>query len=187
MPLCHAYRSSDGEPCQAQAIKGGTVCVKHGGRAPQVRAAANRRLAAAKLENRTERRLDKLLDELEIDAAGRGPIEILLDVVYRCGAMVQLLGAVVGGLDDTQLHDDTRPHVATTMYDLWLDRASRASKMALDAGVSAQLVQMEQERTQLLAQVMRAVFADPDLALTATQRDAVPRVMGRHLRAIATG
>jgi hypothetical protein len=45
---CTAHRS-DGEPCRAWAIRGGRVCAAHGGRAPQVRAAARRRLESAAL------------------------------------------------------------------------------------------------------------------------------------------
>lgn len=40
-------RRSDGEPCRGWAIVGGTVCRAHGGAAPQVRAAARRRLLEA--------------------------------------------------------------------------------------------------------------------------------------------
>lgn len=40
---CSAHRS-DGEPCKAWAITGGNVCVYHGGKAPQVREAARKRL-----------------------------------------------------------------------------------------------------------------------------------------------
>ncbi len=40
---CKAKRSN-GQPCGAHAIRGGTVCVAHGGGAPQVRDAARRRL-----------------------------------------------------------------------------------------------------------------------------------------------
>ncbi|MCD4527452.1 hypothetical protein [Nocardioides sp. cx-173] len=40
---CSARRTN-GEPCKNSAIRGGTVCARHGGSAPQVRAAANRRL-----------------------------------------------------------------------------------------------------------------------------------------------
>ena len=45
---CTAHRSDGGE-CQAWAIHGGRVCAAHGGRAPQVRAAARRRLESAAL------------------------------------------------------------------------------------------------------------------------------------------
>jgi hypothetical protein len=41
---CTAHRS-DKQPCRAWAVWGATVCVSHGGAAPQVRRAAQRRLA----------------------------------------------------------------------------------------------------------------------------------------------
>jgi hypothetical protein len=41
---CTAH-TSKGKPCRAPAIRGGFVCVKHGGAAPQVKLAAARREA----------------------------------------------------------------------------------------------------------------------------------------------
>jgi hypothetical protein len=43
---CSARRT-DGQPCKGQAITGARVCRKHGGAAPQVRAKALERIAAA--------------------------------------------------------------------------------------------------------------------------------------------
>lgn len=45
MARCTA-KNGRGEPCKAQAIRGGNVCVTHGGAAPQVKAAAEARLRA---------------------------------------------------------------------------------------------------------------------------------------------
>ena len=45
---CTATSSRSGERCRKAAILGGTVCGTHGGRAPQVRSAANIRHAHAK-------------------------------------------------------------------------------------------------------------------------------------------
>lgn len=42
---CKARSSRTGKPCQHWAIKGGTVCLTHGGRAPQVQRKAAERLA----------------------------------------------------------------------------------------------------------------------------------------------
>ena len=36
MALCVAHTSRTGLPCKRHAIRGGTVCPSHGGRAPQV-------------------------------------------------------------------------------------------------------------------------------------------------------
>jgi hypothetical protein len=42
---CTAHSSQTGERCKRSAIKGGTVCASHGGRAPQVKKSAKERLA----------------------------------------------------------------------------------------------------------------------------------------------
>lgn len=47
---CTARSSRTGHPCQAWAMVGQTTCSAHGGRAPQARAAAERRIAMARLE-----------------------------------------------------------------------------------------------------------------------------------------
>lgn len=52
---CRAHRK-DGQPCRAWAIRGGYVCRKHGGAAPQVRAKAEQRLLAAKLHRQLQRK-----------------------------------------------------------------------------------------------------------------------------------
>lgn len=49
-PRCTAVSSRTGKPCQQRPIAGGTVCVTHGGRAPQVVAKAKERLLRAKLQ-----------------------------------------------------------------------------------------------------------------------------------------
>ena len=57
---CTAHKSTNGEPCGNWAIKGGTVCRYHGGSAPQVKAAADRRW-----RERLDAMIDPALDRLE--------------------------------------------------------------------------------------------------------------------------
>lgn len=64
---CSARSSRTGQPCRSWAILGGTVCVNHGGRAPQVVAAAKRRLAMAEVLEQSPR---------------REPVQVLLDAVH---------------------------------------------------------------------------------------------------------
>jgi len=49
MSQCTAKSSRTGQRCRKAAIRGGTVCLTHGGSAPQVREAARRRLQEALL------------------------------------------------------------------------------------------------------------------------------------------
>jgi hypothetical protein len=41
---CKAHSSRTGAPCQAWAVRGASVCVKHGGAAPQVKRKAEERI-----------------------------------------------------------------------------------------------------------------------------------------------
>ena len=58
---CKAHRQ-DGQPCQAWAIRGATVCRVHGGSAPQVKRKAAENMALVR-----ENSLEKFLLQLEAD------------------------------------------------------------------------------------------------------------------------
>src|SRR4051812_24427959 len=76
---CHAHKTN-GDECPNWAIRGGTVCHVHGGRAPQVRMAARERLAAM---------VDPALIELRrlVDAADSDSVKLaaIKDVLDRAG------------------------------------------------------------------------------------------------------
>ena len=65
---CSARRAN-GEPCGNSAIRGGTVCVAHGGRAPQVRAKANMRLL--NMVEPALRELRRIIDDDNADDANK--------------------------------------------------------------------------------------------------------------------
>lgn len=62
MAQCTARAKSTGERCRCSAIRGGTVCHKHGGGAPQVRAKARQRIAEAR-----DLACERLVQQLERD------------------------------------------------------------------------------------------------------------------------
>jgi len=64
MARCTAKARRTGEQCRRDAIKGGTVCISHGGAAPQVRAAAQARFAEAR-----DRSLAKYVQQVDSDLA----------------------------------------------------------------------------------------------------------------------
>ena len=61
--LCTAHSARTGKPCRRAPILGGTVCVTHGGAAPQVKAKAKERLTA--LFPKSVHVFDRLLDREE--------------------------------------------------------------------------------------------------------------------------
>ena len=62
---CRARAKSTGRACRAWAIEGGYTCWAHGGAAPQVRRAAERRWELVKAERRLIRKLGRPLTPVE--------------------------------------------------------------------------------------------------------------------------
>lgn len=79
--LCTANVHGTDRRCKVAAIKGGSVCVFHGGRAPQVRAAANRRLMEM-VDFALAELMVLLVDRNTPHAVKLGAIK---DVLSRCG------------------------------------------------------------------------------------------------------
>lgn len=151
---CAALTTS-GRPCRAWAIKGGTVCVKHGGTAPQVRAAARRRLEREAIVAD----LPRLLVAVEEGLAGSAPVETLDDARRRAAAVVAVLSEMLDGsalVVETEVGQ--RPSVALDLYRQWLDISSRISKMAADAGVDERLVRLQEADMALLARVVEGLM-----------------------------
>ena len=76
---CTAHSSRTGKPCRKSPIRGATVCRFHGGAAPQVRRAAERRLDA--LRPSAIRYYDWLLAQREYPSAGLGAANAVMDRV----------------------------------------------------------------------------------------------------------
>lgn len=159
--------------CGDAAAPGQIVCRRHGGATPLGKAAGKRRLDRAQLDVD----LGVLLADLEMQAAERPVVDVLLDAVHRCAAMVEVLGALTGGLrvsgplesdDPDDLGrvwgpdhlGDGRSHIVLEMYAKWLKLAAEASAMAVRAGVEERKVQLVEQQAQLLASVIRGVVED---------------------------
>lgn len=65
-----------------------------------------------------------------------------------------------------------------------LERLARFSKLAIDAGIAERMVNLAERIGEMVAPLLASVFEDPELALTAKQRKALPAVTGRHLRVL---
>lgn len=95
--MCGA-KKRDGNPCGAPPIKGGTRCVRHGGKAPQVQAAAARRLA----EQEAQEIMNKAVVTLGIKDRDIDPAKALLEEISWTYAHVQWLRGKVQELTANQ-------------------------------------------------------------------------------------
>lgn len=100
---CTAHSTRTGDRCKKAAILGGNVCGTHGGRAPQVRAAAQQRILA--LVNPALHELARLVKEADSDSVKLSAVKDILD---RAGmAATQLSKVELTGKDGEQLFPAT--------------------------------------------------------------------------------
>lgn len=198
-PRCGA-KKRDGNACGAPPIKGGTRCVRHGGRAPQVQAAAARRLAKASAQDQMLKAVRTLGLPQDVD-----PGKALLDEIHWTAGHVAWLREKVQELQDeelvwgrTQTDNGIGPQgpVDTTTekagpsvwYELYMkerDHLAKVCALALRAGIEERKVKLAESQGALVADVIRRILAA--LNLTPDQQALVPEIVPQQLRLLAGG
>src|SRR5690606_32893215 len=205
---CTATAKTTGERCKRLPVPGGTVCVLHGGAAPQVRAKAKRNLEKA-AARRTVETYGGPLDSEPLEA-----MEWLLRTtaghVAWLGALVAQLEhepsttpAVLGASDsgDGERSSSGRsglkqysrekggmvwekPSVWVELYGEERDRLARIAKDCLAHGIDERRVRVAEAQAQMLARAMlsfaQALGLDPG-------EDRVRAAMRRSLTVVAGG
>ncbi len=174
------------------------MCPAHGGAAPQVKAAGQRR-AAAELVRRATATYGL---SVEVD-----PRDALLQEVHRTAGHVAWLAERVeaiaaedlvwGKVEEVDLppgenHDGglrikhaSAPNAWLKLYQEERRHLADVCKTAIAAGIEERRVQLAEQQGAMLAWAIRAILADLDL--TPAQQALVPSVVPRHLRAVAGG
>ncbi len=183
---CAGHRG-DGAPCGKRPIRGGTVCATHGGSAPQVKAAAARRLEERALEGS----IGQLIELHRPDLVDVDPHQALLEVVADTYAWRKALWLLVGdlvakgghsfamvgeGTADGRLaleyvpadpaglwgpdhQGNAKPHVLVGMLHAATDEHLKACKYAIDAGIEERRVRLAEGTAEAIAGVLRAMAA----------------------------
>lgn len=172
---CKGTRTN-GEPCGNWAMNGSTVCHSHGGRAPQVKAAAAVRLA--------EERVEKLLYRYQAEPTA-DPLEALQRLAGRALAMEQAIGDLVNNLEDLRFTDEKGAEQLRSEVVI-LERAmDRAGKLLVDIAklnIEERLAKVTERQAELVQAALAAGMAD--LGYPADQQTALRRSVARHLRAV---
>ena len=189
---CTALAKSTGRRCRSNPIKGGTVCIKHGGAAPQVRAKANRRLqeaeAALAVQTLGGRRditpTEALLDEVQWTAGHVAWLRSKVQELDSEGGS-ELTWGTVKEKRDFDKHETTeaaQPSIWYVLYHREREHLVRVCAAALRAGVEERRVQLAEHQGSLLASAITRIL--DALHLTPTQAELVPTVVPQILRQI---
>lgn len=195
---CTGRSSRTGKPCQRYPVNGAKVCATHGGRAPQVKAAAKARQIqeAAALAVVTY----GLPREVAPDVA-------LLEEVHRTAGHVAWLAEVVGQLEREEVtwglaeETDAPPgenggggvttkhkagvNVWVQLYQQERKHLAAVCRDALAAGIAERQVRLAEQQGALLAGAVNRIL--DGLGLSKEQWERVPQVVPVVLRAITGG
>jgi len=165
--LCGAKRRS-GKPCRRPAgwstdHPGIGRRKFHGGSTPShVRSA---------IKTEAQRRMVTLGAPIETK-----PDDALLWVVYSTSGHVRWLQETIAELKNVSTRE---AEILTELYGQERDRLVRASKAAVDAGISERRIEDRKQMAGYLAAVMKGVL--DDIVLTAEQKARAPEIVRRHL------
>lgn len=197
--ICGA-KNKQAKPCGLSPVPGATRCGRHGGKAPQVKAAAERRLAEQEAQKIMTNAVRTLGLPIDID-----PGKALLDEIHWTAGHVAWLRDKVQELEDEELvwgktqHEDgvgpqgivdvtTEKAGASVWYELYMkerDHLAKVCSLALRAGIEERKVKLAESQGLLVADVIRRILGA--LGLTPEQQQLVPEIVPRELRALATG
>lgn len=158
---CTGHSKRTGFPCQNWAIPGGTVCDDHGGRAKQVRAAAEARVA----EQAAERAVTTYGLRRDVD-----PMTALLEEVQWTAGAVEWLRLQVQALEPEELvfgvsevkgGDVTQKAAPSVWLELYQRERTHLTKVcgeAIRSGVAERQVRLAERQGALVASVLQSVL-----------------------------
>lgn len=179
---CTATAKSTGERCRRQALKGAAVCIKHGASAPQVKAAAKRRLAAEAAANSV------VTYGLPVDV---DPVTALVAEVHRTAGHVAYLARKIADFEsdlDLVQVDEGPGGAAKVAPSVWVElhqreRAHlvRVCQAAIGAGVQEAQVRLMERQAELVVTAMLGLAAD----LGCDDDPRLGELVRKHLTAVA--
>lgn len=173
-PKCGALGKRNGKPCKNPRgfrtdHPGVGNCYLHLGNTKNGKKAAAREWAA----------------QLGVRLSQVGPVDVaaqLNHALYR--------SMVLTSFFEQQFLDAERRDAVDRVYPVW-ERERRHHldiiKAAASLGLAERELRLAEDQARLLGGVIRAILADPELGLSAGQREAAPQVVYRHLSAIEAG
>lgn len=153
---CKAKAKGSGNQCRRYAIPGGSVCRNHGGGAPQVKAAAARRLAAEQLQADSTAALAWLGEQSVTD-----PLDELGRLATESRSLTTALGQRVNALRELEHFDlKNSPHIKAEieLYERAMDRTHRMFDSLIKAGYMERQMKIAEDEALILSGIIRRVL-----------------------------
>jgi hypothetical protein len=174
---CSGHRT-DGQPCQAWAINGGEVCAVHGGRAPQVKAAAAVRVA--------ERKAEAILAGIADFEPVTDPLTQLQRVAGRAVRFVEVLEPVVAELRRIRYTTQTEQiDGRVVLYERSLDRAGKILTDLARLNLDERMARIHEAQAALMTEVFLGALAD--LGVSPEVQQAGRRAIAERVRLAEAG
>jgi hypothetical protein len=173
-------------------MRGQSVCRKHGGGAPQARAAAGRRLAAAEWSRSFGGQAESgdpsqtVLDEIRWAAGHVMWLRLRVQetepeaLVWGVESEVEKGSGEFPGVDVTT---SAKSNAWVRLYGEERDRLIRMCKIAHDMGIAERHVELAERVGALMADLLRGVLGE--LGLSEEQQELASAAVPRHLRLVA--
>lgn len=165
---CKAHNRT-GVPCRGQPMNGQLVCRMHGGQEPNALKAAKQRIAYQQVLNLSSQIVAYDGSDPETPAEG------LLREVSWSAQVAIALGEVCNALiENEQLTTSLggQGHRLNGLMRAWSDERmnhAKLCKMALDAGVQQQQLDLVESRANQIVNVMLSLLSSPELKLSSDQ------------------
>jgi hypothetical protein len=186
-----------GKPCGMRAVDGADVCIIHGARAPQVKAAAQDRVERA----RAERAVATYGLPQDID-----PFDALSQELNRTQGHVMWLSAIIADMDpgalvwgETSIEEgegtgakegSTYRIKSEAGVNVWLQlyyeerkHLKDVAKTCIACGIAQRELDLLERYSEMMANALGRIFDDPELAFDTEMKEKMLAVASRHLRA----
>lgn len=145
---CTATAKSTGERCGHLAMIGATVCRHHGGAAPQVRAAAERRQAETAMMQRAER----------LALRNARPLDDPVGELARLGGQIVALSDAIAEMTDGRGLEELAATGDLALLERALDRTSKLLIEVNRLGLDERRVEIDERRAYMAAVVIETML-----------------------------
>ena len=182
---CTAVSRRTGNPCRSYAVKGTTVCRKHGGSAPQIKKAAKLNYARDIGQEKVRREVGALAVDVPIESRVTDPLIELQRLTTEAIHFKDVLGKMVNELKDIEritTDGAVQIRASVQLYGEAMDRTAKFLDMAMKHDIAGKIVQIEAAKVSAISAAISRALASG--GLSSEQESTVRNTLAIELHAL---